>query len=685
MAKIKVINLPNVTSAGTSANIVITHKGTGGTEQPKLLEGIDPGVLYVNYRTSILSRFSSVNNRDDSQDLAHTSLASAVAANASAIALISVGGYDDTAVSNRITSVNNRVSAVSAALASAGGGNTSAVSAALVSTQALVSNNTSAINANTANIAANSSLIALISVGGYNDAAVSNRITSVNNRVGTVSGITTQNTSAIASVNTLYIQQDTRIASVNNVATSAITRIATVSGIFASVNENMTSAFTKIATASARITSVNENVTSAMGRIDGVSGILTTLSARTVSLNNATNAALSTTSVTFSSAIASINVVNTTQSARITSVNAVALAASGGGGGVSAGEIARLSVLISNVSAEMLINDLANEAYIDSVLVKAEAVSSQLSAVSVITTQNASVISSVNTLVVNNSARITSVNSRVGTVSGNATSINTKLTTASARITSVNTRVGTVSGKTTSVNTLAVTNSARITSVNQRVSSMAGVVVEQTGTGDGTTTRFTVAGAASASEVSKVEVFESGLRQSGTADYDVSVSGTTIDVIFTSAPASNVPLFFRAHTNLIGTLGSTTAANVTYSGGGNVDNKLIALSALAVGTSISINTSISVRPRATKAGNVIYCNGASETKITIDTSANEGFKVGHIMYFNRYAAASVRISAVTGVTVYSVSSKRYIADRYAQAAIQKVSSNGWMLTGYLTD
>lgn len=83
-------------------------------------------------------------------------------------------------------------------------------------------------------------------------------------------------------------------------------------------------------------------------------------------------------------------------------------------------------------------------------------------------------------------------------------------------------------------------------------------------------------------------------------------------------------------------------------------------------------------------GTLQQVNSTSARTVTVPTNASVAFPVGAEIEILRYNTGTVTISAASGVTIRSADNKLAIGIRYAVAALKKLGTNEWLLTGYLS-
>ena len=100
--------------------------------------------------------------------------------------------------------------------------------------------------------------------------------------------------------------------------------------------------------------------------------------------------------------------------------------------------------------------------------------------------------------------------------------------------------------------------------------------------------------------------------------------------------------------------------------------------------SSSINTITADATLAlTDAGKFIKINSSSAVTVTIPLNSSVAFPAGTEIEFCRYGTGTVTFAGASGVTIVSLDSELTISDRYCTAALKKLDTDEWLLTGSL--
>lgn len=83
------------------------------------------------------------------------------------------------------------------------------------------------------------------------------------------------------------------------------------------------------------------------------------------------------------------------------------------------------------------------------------------------------------------------------------------------------------------------------------------------------------------------------------------------------------------------------------------------------------------------AGKLITMDAAGATVLTVPANASVAFDVGTVVAVARLGAGTVTFAPAGGVTIHSASGFLAITPRYANAALTKLATNTWLLTGAL--
>ena len=100
--------------------------------------------------------------------------------------------------------------------------------------------------------------------------------------------------------------------------------------------------------------------------------------------------------------------------------------------------------------------------------------------------------------------------------------------------------------------------------------------------------------------------------------------------------------------------------------------------------SSSINTITANATLAlTDAGKFIMINSSSDVTVTIPLNSSVAFPAGTEIEFCRYGSGAATFAGASGVTIVSLDSELTISDQYCTAALKKLDTDEWLLTGSL--
>lgn len=101
------------------------------------------------------------------------------------------------------------------------------------------------------------------------------------------------------------------------------------------------------------------------------------------------------------------------------------------------------------------------------------------------------------------------------------------------------------------------------------------------------------------------------------------------------------------------------------------------------GTSVNAQSGTTYTLVLTDADNVVELTNASPITLTIPTNASVAFPIGKVIELHQGGAGTVTVAAAGGVTLQSRGALVDLAGQYAIAAVRKVGTNTWRLTGDL--
>lgn len=107
------------------------------------------------------------------------------------------------------------------------------------------------------------------------------------------------------------------------------------------------------------------------------------------------------------------------------------------------------------------------------------------------------------------------------------------------------------------------------------------------------------------------------------------------------------------------------------------------LQTLAGGSAVSSQTGTAYTAVLADAGKYIQFSNAAAITFTIPPNASVAFDIGTVIEVEQYGAGALTIAPGAGVTINSRGSDYILAGRYAVAALKKVATNIWTLTGDL--
>ena len=100
--------------------------------------------------------------------------------------------------------------------------------------------------------------------------------------------------------------------------------------------------------------------------------------------------------------------------------------------------------------------------------------------------------------------------------------------------------------------------------------------------------------------------------------------------------------------------------------------------------SSSINTITADATLAlTDAGKFIKINSSSAVTVTVPLNSSVAFPAGTEIEFCRYGSGTATFTGASGVTIVSLDSELTISDQYCTAALKKLDTDEWLLTGSL--
>ncbi|MGB9154223.1 MAG: hypothetical protein WCD70_14175 [Alphaproteobacteria bacterium] len=85
---------------------------------------------------------------------------------------------------------------------------------------------------------------------------------------------------------------------------------------------------------------------------------------------------------------------------------------------------------------------------------------------------------------------------------------------------------------------------------------------------------------------------------------------------------------------------------------------------------------------ATDAGSYIEMTSASALTLTVPPNSSVGFSIGTEIAFGQHGAGALSVVAGSGVTIDRLSTLNMVG-QYATAALLKVGTNEWILSGAL--
>jgi hypothetical protein len=83
------------------------------------------------------------------------------------------------------------------------------------------------------------------------------------------------------------------------------------------------------------------------------------------------------------------------------------------------------------------------------------------------------------------------------------------------------------------------------------------------------------------------------------------------------------------------------------------------------------------------ANSYVRFTAASDTVFTIPTSVSADFPIGTVIEIEQGGSGALSVAAAPGVTINSRGADMALAGQYAVAALKKVGSDTWTLTGDL--
>lgn len=83
------------------------------------------------------------------------------------------------------------------------------------------------------------------------------------------------------------------------------------------------------------------------------------------------------------------------------------------------------------------------------------------------------------------------------------------------------------------------------------------------------------------------------------------------------------------------------------------------------------------------AGKFIKINSSSDVTVTIPLNSSVAFPAGTEIEFCRYGSGAATFAGASGVTIVSLDSELTISDQYCTAALKKLDTDEWLLTGSL--
>lgn len=111
------------------------------------------------------------------------------------------------------------------------------------------------------------------------------------------------------------------------------------------------------------------------------------------------------------------------------------------------------------------------------------------------------------------------------------------------------------------------------------------------------------------------------------------------------------------------------------------DNFTELYTAAALGISINFQTGTTYTLDLADANNVVVLTNGAAITLTIPTNAAEAFPVGTVIELHQGGAGVVTVDPDTGVTLLSRGSLVDLAGQEAVAAVRKMATNTWRLTG----
>ena len=152
------------------------------------------------------------------------------------------------------------------------------------------------------------------------------------------------------------------------------------------------------------------------------------------------------------------------------------------------------------------------------------------------------------------------------------------------------------------------------------------------------------------------------------------------DITLSASDVGAVPTTRTVNSKALSSNISLSAADVSAVGL-NSDGKGDASQTSSTVLSITSNRTLVL----TDAGKFLYANSGSTITFTVPTNASVAFPIGTEIEFCRWNSGAAQFAAASGVTIVSANSLTKIAVRYATAALKKLGTDTWLLTGSLSN